>query len=308
MNFLLLNNLNNKNDKNNDLIYLKKYKKLKKLYFKNLNFYTRANFNITQRQMNFYIFKIFVGKLTKKGKKLSAFNFVYQIFLKLRNLSFNKYFEFNFLDGAALFFKAIKLLIPVIKIIKKKVSGNILNLPTPLFKPKNAITIAIKNLLINSLKRKEKNLINKILLEIKDTLNKKSDSYLIKLQHYKVGTNNIPFINNLNIKKQRIKYNDFIATRLKKTRPKFSLNLPKLERKKITLTKFKKFSQNVNNILEKDIYYVMRSIFKKRQKFYKIKLINNNKKKKGLINYVSLYQNLKKEQEKTKKLNKKNKK
>jgi ribosomal protein S7 len=252
-----LNNFNRLNDQNEDLNLVLEKIKYKKLFYKKLNFYTRANFDVTKKSINFYIFKIFVGKITKKGKKLAAFNFAYKILLKLRQLAFTK-FNLIQLDGAALFFKAIKLLVPVVKIIRKKVSGNIFNLPTPLFKPKNGITIAIKNLLTNSYKRKEKGVINKIIAEIKDTLNKKSLSYLIKMQNYRVGVNNIPFLHHLNIKQYRIRYNDYKAIRFKKKRVIVPANVPNIEEEMIKLKKFTKKSYNVPKLKRSNLKYYLR--------------------------------------------------
>ena len=55
-----------------------------------LKFYTHANFlNLSQKKINFLIFKTFCGKLTKNGKKLAASNIVYNIFLNLRQIHFN---------------------------------------------------------------------------------------------------------------------------------------------------------------------------------------------------------------------------
>ena len=139
---------------------------------KNLNFYTSRTFeDLISSTMNFLILKVFVGKLTKNGKKLAALKFVYAILLNLRTNFYNKnkdiYIDKDTLlvsvyDGALSFFSCIKLILPIIRLVRKKVAGSIYDLPTPLFKPKQAITKAFKSIIVHSYKRSDKSFSLKI--------------------------------------------------------------------------------------------------------------------------------------------------
>lgn len=125
-------------------------------------------------------------------------------YIKLYRISLEK--SLGVLDGAVNFFNCIKILLPIIKIIKKKKSGAIHELPRPLLNFRNSLGIAIKNLVTSSLKRKEKTLVKKLTKEIMATLKKKSLSYYNKLEIYEIAKKGRPFLHLLNFKKYRIRY------------------------------------------------------------------------------------------------------
>lgn len=185
--------------------------------------------------LNFLIFKIFVGKLTKNGKKLRSLNFVYSIFLKLREQYLIKYSEeygeidekkdLKSIDGAFLFFYAIKQILSIFKVIVKKVSGATYYLPYPLVNPKIAISVALKEIIKNSYKRRESNLVLKLYNEIIDSIRKKSTTYFNKKSQYRIGFHGIPFLRFVVKKKKRSKYSYFTSKRWKLNRTRKSLAL-----------------------------------------------------------------------------------
>jgi len=168
---------------------------------------------LNQKFLNFLVFKVFVGKITKNGKKLKSLNFAYSVLLNLRNnfLLKNKSNPelLRKIDGALIFFLAIKTILPVFRIVVKRVGGSIYHLPTPLIKPKNAITRGLKNLIFNSVHRPGFSLISKLTFEIVDSAKKKSVTFLNKRLDYKTGFRGIPFVRYLIRKTYRIKYNNY---------------------------------------------------------------------------------------------------
>lgn len=244
--------------------------------------------------LNFLIFKIFVGKLTKNGKKLRSLNFVYSLFLKLREhflikLSDNEYGEYYFkkydlkaIDGTYLFFLAIKKILPIFKVIIKKVSGATYHLPYPLTNPKIAITVALKEIIKNSYKRKESNLVLKLYNEILDSIKKKSATYFNKKNQYRVGFNGIPFLRFVIKRKKRSKYSFYTSKRWGIKRQRRTDFLSDEEFYYTTLKDYRN-KKIQKKITEKKIKYKLR-----RFKYYYLKKVLVKKYRFNLINLIRL--------------------
>ena len=175
------------------------------------------------------------------------------------------------------FFNCVKILLPIVKIIKKKKSGTIYELPRPLLNFTNSLAIAIKNLIFSSLKRKDKTLVKKLTKEIVSTLKKKSLSYYNKLQIYSVAKKGKPFLHYLNFKQYRLKYTSKKAF-FKKVLQKSNKNLTNFEKKN---TYFKNLRTNYRENLKyfRKKYLINLKHFKKKKKKNFFILINYKKKK-----------------------------
>ncbi len=183
--------------------------------------------NLDRQFLNFLTFKIFLGKLIKQGKKKKAFNIVSKVFYILKK----KFPRIKFI-----FFYIIYTLMPILKLINKRVGGVIYKLPKAITNPKIAISVAIKNLLTNSAKRKEKNFYLKLANEMVDTLKKKSASYKAKTESYMIAAGNLPFLHYLRKKKNfNNRYNKY------KIRKKYKYKLYRFNKPKIDNLKFVTF-------------------------------------------------------------------
>jgi ribosomal protein S7 len=148
--------------------------------------------SIDRTFLNFLTFKIFLGKLIKKGKRKKAFNILAKVFYILkRKLPRVKY----------VFFYIVYTLMPILKLINKRVGGVIYRLPIAVTSPKMAISMAIKSLILHAAKRKEKKFYLKLAAEMIDTYKKKSSVYKSKIESYTIAVSNLPFLHYLRKRK-----------------------------------------------------------------------------------------------------------
>ena len=260
-----------------------------------LKFYGQTVFKSPEKEyVNFLIFKTLVGKLTKKGKKLAAFNLVFTILLNFRKNFFKntneekvvfekeKVLINSIIDGAEGFFKGIRFILPLIRIAKRRISATYYYLPSPLLNAKNSIAKALKNILTNSFKRKEKTLALKISNEVVQTIKKTSESFKQKQAEYLIGTRGIPFLRYLLKRRPRERFTQKKALKFRLTRDLHTYALNENEEQNNNLLK------DVDNYLIKDEIFLKRfakeNFQKKKYMFYKVQnSINyeqNNKEKK----------------------------
>lgn len=182
---------------------------------------------IDRQFLNFLTFKIFLGKLIKAGKRKKAFTIIGKVFFMLKK---------RFPRIKYIFFYIVYMLMPILKLVNKRVGGVIYKLPKAITNPKIAISIAIKTLLTYSAKRKEKNFYVKLVNEMIETLKKKSASYKSKAESYMIAAGNLPFLHYLRKRKNfNNRYNKY------KMRKRYKYKLYSFKKPKINNLKFVTF-------------------------------------------------------------------
>lgn len=193
--------------------------------------------NLNRQFLNFLTFKIFLGKLIKEGKKKKAYNIIAKVFYYLKK---------KFPKIKYIFFYIVYTLMPILKLINKRVGGVIYKLPKAITNPRIAISVAVKTLLTNSEKRKEKTFPLKVVAEMIETLKKKSASYRSKTESYMIAAANLPFLHYLRKKKNfNNRYNKY------KLRKKYKYKLYNFRKFKIDNLKFMTFIKKNNYTFKK---------------------------------------------------------
>lgn len=152
----------------------------------NLNYSIKnRTLNILKNE-NYFLFYSFLGKLVKKGKRNIQYKLLNELFLKLKK----DYPQDNPKD---ILLRALQLLKPLVNLRLKKVAGINYQLPCPI-NEERAAKVAVTWFFQAINERSEKDLVDRIYMEIIDLLKGKSGSKQRKDSFEKIALDNRPFI------------------------------------------------------------------------------------------------------------------
>jgi small subunit ribosomal protein S7 len=135
---------------------------------------------------NHFLFYSFLGKLVKNGKKNIQYRLLNDLFLKLKK-------DYPTDNPKDILLRALQLLKPLVNLRLKKVAGINYQLPCPI-NEERAAKVAVTWFFQAINERSEKDLVDRIYMEIIDLLKGKSGSKQRKDSFEKIALDNRPFI------------------------------------------------------------------------------------------------------------------